>query len=288
MKPVRLSFFILLTGVLVFMFYQFTVPPVYFDTNKWDGIAQQEQYAADHDRIETDHQKLFDKKKEVVSLLMNAFESDDKASIAPLTNRLDLLQGDEQLIRDQAKDLIKKADPDAETRDTDRVFITFIMDHLPHGLIGLLLAVIFSAAMSSTSSEINALASTTVVDIYKRSVKPDGSDAHYLFMSKALTVFWGVLAIGFASVASLFENLIQLVNILGSLFYGTILGIFLVAFYFKKVKGNAVFIAAIIAETCVLLLFQYSDIQYLWFNVIGCGVVILMATILSALIPQKD
>lgn len=280
---IPMQFFILLVGVLVFMFYQFTMPPIFFDTNKWEGIAQQEQFVADHDQIETDHTILFEQKKEVVGSLMNAFENNDEASIAPLTNRLNQLQNDEQLIRDKAKALIVKADPDAETKDTDRVFITFIMNHLPHGLIGLLLAVIFSAAMSSTSSEINALASTTLVDIYKRSMKPDGSDAHYLFMSKALTVFWGVLAIGFASVASLFENLIQLVNILGSLFYGTILGIFLVAFYFKKVKGNAVFIAAIIAESAVLLLFKYSDIQYLWFNVIGCGIVILVALMLSLL-----
>lgn len=278
---IPMQFFILLVGVFVFMFYQFTAPPVFFDTNKWEAVAQQEQFKNDHNQIEIDHHKLFEQKREAVDQLMTAFDNNDEAAIAPLTEQVTKLQTEEQVIRDKAKELIAKADPEAETKDTDRVFITFVMDHLPHGLIGLLLAVIFSAAMSSTSSEINALASTSMVDIYKRSLAPDMSDGHYLNMSKALTVFWGVLAIGFASVASLFENLIQLVNILGSLFYGTILGIFLVAFYFKRVKGNAVFIAALIAEGLVLTLFKFTDIQYLWFNVIGCAVVIIIAYLLS-------
>ena len=182
--------------------------------------------------------------------------------------------------------LIKKVNPDAEQRDTDYVFITFIMDHLPHGLIGLLLAVIFSAAMSSTSSELNALASTTTIDIYKRSFAKKRSDKHYLDVSRLLTLLWGILAILFATFASKAETLIEYVNIVGSLFYGTILGIFLSAFYFKKIGGNAVFWAAIISESTVIFLFVFTDVAYLLFNIIGCVLVIFIGLMIQFL--QKE
>ncbi|HEY8401544.1 MAG TPA: sodium:solute symporter, partial [Cytophagaceae bacterium] len=175
-----------------------------------------------------------------------------------------------------------KAIPDAQVKDTDYVFLTFVMNYMPVGLVGLLLAVILCAAMSSTASELNALASTTTVDIYRRSINKEASDTHYLTASRWFTVLWGVLAIGFALSASLFENLIQLVNLIGSLFYGTILGIFIAAFYFNYIKSNAVFIAAVIAELVVLALYYTTEIGFLWYNVIGCVLVIIIGVIVQA------
>jgi len=186
-----------------------------------------------------------------------------------------------QQIRTDAKEIIKKANPSSDGNDTNYIFLSFVIGFLPVGLIGLVLAAILSASMSSTSAELNALASTTVIDIYKRMVKSDGNDKHYLNVSKIATIFWGLYAIAFALFANRLGTLIEAVNILGSLFYGTILGIFLIAFYIKKLSGTATFFAAIIAEIIVMLFFFVSDIPYLWFNFIGCILVILIAFILD-------
>ncbi len=283
---IPMQFFILLIGVLVFMFYQFYMPPVFFNQQVTEEVKSA-GYETEVIALESRQTELFDAKKEALNGLLQAFENNDQTKINLHTAEVQSLHAEQQTLQQEVKQVITRAAPDAETKDTDYVFITFIMNHLPHGLIGLLLAVIFSAAMSSTSSEINALASTTVVDVYKRSIHAEGSDKHYVTASKWLTVFWGLLAIAFASVASLFENLIQLVNILGSLFYGTILGVFLVAFYLKKIKGTAVFIAALLAEAAVIACFLYTDIQYLWFNVIGCGLVILFGLLLQSLLGNR-
>ena len=180
-------------------------------------------------------------------------------------------------LRSEYQALMKKENNKADTNDTNYIFLSFVINYLPIGLIGLVLAAIFSASMSSTSAELNALASTTVIDIYKRVFKKDASDHHYVFVSKISTVLWGVYAIGFALFANKLGSLIEAVNILGSIFYGTILGIFLVAFYFKKVKGTPTFIAALIAEITVMCCFFFTDIPFLWFNVIGCLLVIALA-----------
>lgn len=201
-------------------------------------------------------------------------------------------------VRDKVKELIIQNDPLAETRDTDYVFMRFVMDYLPRGVIGLLFAVIFSAAMSSTASELNALSSTTTIDIYRRSIKKEESSKHYMKSSRWFTVLWGVFAILFATYATLFENLIQAVNLLGSLFYGSILGIFMVAFFMKWVGGRAVFTAAIISEILILTLHYYNgktvgdfsiDIGFLWYNAIGCLLVMFIAAILNLFISKpKD
>src|SRR5690606_31622042 len=163
----------------------------------------------------------------------------------------------------------------------------FIIHHLPTGVIGLLLAVIFAAAVSSTSAELNALATTSIIDIYKRNIRPGRSPDHYLWASKGATLFWGLLAILFATFGTLFENLIQLVNIIGSIFYGTILGIFLVAFYVRFIRANAVFIAALIAESIVIFLYFTSDIGFLWYNVIGCVLVILLGSVIQGVMNMS-
>ncbi len=279
---IPMQFLILFIGVMVFVFYQFNQPPVFFNEatkSKLYNTAHEQDLIA----LEEQHSVIFEEKQIAIRALVDAMETEDQkqieiqqANIADAEKRAAAVKGD-------VISLIKRNDPDAETKDTDYVFITFVMNYLPKGVVGLLLAVIFSAAMSSTSSELNALSSTTTIDLYKRSVKKEGSDKHYLIASKLFTVLWGLLAILFATLASLVDNLIEAVNILGSVFYGTILGIFLVAFYFKYIKSRAVFIAAIIAELIVIYCYFYTSIGYLWFNVIGCLLVIGLGFILQKL-----
>lgn len=282
---IPMQFIILFIGVMVFVFYLFVQPPVYFNKTETNKLLDTE-YKSDYINLQNTHSRLFEIKKNQTYALVDAINRNDERAIEQLQQEIAQTDADSKKNKAEVYSLIKKVNPDAEQRDTDYVFITFIMDHLPHGLIGLLLAVIFSAAMSSTSSELNALASTTTIDIYKRSVAKNRSDKHYLNASKLLTLLWGILAILFATFASKAENLIQFVNIVGSLFYGTILGIFLSAFYIKKIEGNAVFWAAIIAESIVLSLFFFTDIAYLLYNIIGCVLVIFIGLMIQFL--QKE
>jgi SSS family solute:Na+ symporter len=197
------------------------------------------------------------------------------------------LQKREVVLRDSVKATIGKAIPNSKTQDRDYIFLNFVLTNLPHGIIGLLLAVMFSATMSSMAGELNALASTTCVDIYKRSMYARGSPEHYLIASRWFTVSWALLAMVFAMLASFAENLIQFVNIVGSLFYGTILGIFLTAFYVRRVQGTAVFWAALLAEGIVFYCYKYTDVAFLLYNIIGCGVVIVVSLMLQMVLPQE-
>ncbi|MDX5481873.1 MAG: sodium:solute symporter, partial [Hymenobacteraceae bacterium] len=283
---IPMQFLILFIGVMVFVFYQFNQPPVFFNEAAKSKVYATE-YADELRGLETRYTAIFEEKQEAVQGLVTALKADDETAISSAQGKVAALNSAGKEVREEVKGLITKAAPDAETRDTDYVFISFVMKYLPAGLVGLLLAVIFSAAMSSTASELNALASTTVVDIYKRNVKQEGSPKHYLNASKMFTVAWGLIAILFATYASLLDNLIQAVNIIGSIFYGTILGIFLVAFYFKRIKGHAVFLAALMAEAVVLYCFYFTEIAFLWFNVIGCACVILFGFILQGVIGEK-
>jgi len=209
-----------------------------------------------------------------------------------LINEIQQLNALELENRVEAKEIIKKADASAETNDKDYVFIHFILHNLPRGLIGLLLAVILSAAMSSTASELNALAGTTAMDLYKRNVKGEKTDAHYVKASKWFTLGWGIIAISIACVATLFDNLIQLVNIIGSIFYGNILGVFLLAFFIKYVKSNAVFIAALITQVIVISLYlldkyEHINLPYLWLNFVGCFIVMAIAILIQSITKRK-
>lgn len=279
---IPMQFIILFIGVMVFVFYQFVQPPVFFNKVEKEKLYES-PYADQLIKLEIAHNANFQEKTRQVQAMVQGIHADDEQAISRATENLTGIEEDRRAIRGEVKDLLKKANPRVETKDTDYVFITFIMQYMPVGMIGLLLAVIFCASMSSTSSELNALASTSLIDMYKRSVKPNASDAHYLTMSKWFTVLWGLLAIIFATLASQLDNLIQAVNILGSIFYGTILGIFVVAFYFKYIKANAVFWAAVIAESVVILTYSFTDIGFLWLNPIGCLLVILMGYILQGI-----
>lgn len=283
---IPMQFFILLTGVLVFVFYQFNASPVHFNQPAIEKIANSE-HSAVLQNIQKAHQDIHLKKKDTYMALLEAKGAGKKAQVENLAANIAQLEVEQEQVKAELNQLIDSEFPELEKNDRDYVFLSFILGHLPKGLVGLLLAVILSAAMSSTSAELNALASTTTVDIYKRSIFSKGSDTHYLKASKYFTLFWGLVAILFATFGTLFENLIQLVNIIGSIFYGTILGIFIVAFFLKKVRGNAVFPAALIAQATVFILFYSSDLGYLWYNVIGCSVVVLVSLVLNALPPTN-
>jgi len=274
---IPMQFFILFVGVMVFIFFQFERPPLHFNPANVD-VVQSEQ--ADGDRLEQINQKyatVFEEKREKLLYLIENREQSSPAEQE--TTRLEVmdLYKEEQNIRKEADELIMETNSEAETKDSDYVFITFVLNYLPIGLIGLLLAVIFSAAMSSTASELNALSTTTVIDLYKQYWKADGSDMHYLAASKIFTVFWGMVALLFATYASLFENLIEAVNIIGSIFYGSVLGVFVVAFFMKFIKGTAVFWGTVISQIIVILVYFFvADFAFLWLNALGC--LLVMAT----------
>ena len=290
---VPMQFFILLTGVMVFVFFQFNDVPLNFNPlNK--KIIEKSEYAAQYHVLEKQLKDLTEEKKEYNLLYMDHLNQNYDNPI--LRDKLVALSGKEKDLREQAKDLISKADSKAETNDKDYVFLYFILNYLPTGLIGLLLAVILSAAMSSSASGLTALASTTSIDIYRRNLKAKKSDKHYVNATKYFTLLWGIIAIGFACVCALFENLIQLVNIIGSIFYGTVLGIFLVGFYFKYVKANAMFIAACISQSIIFLIFYFAifsqpsgqeKLGYLWLNFIGAMMTLILSVTIQFISRQK-
>ncbi|MCB0456724.1 MAG: sodium:solute symporter [Flavobacteriaceae bacterium] len=274
---VPMQFFILLIGVMVFVFYQFNTSPLNFNPSSVKSVMASE-YAQEYQSLESQKAQLQkDIKRE--QLLYSRTEDVTKQQLH--LDNIVALNVSEKTLREEAKTLIKKANPNNETNDKDYVFIHFILTQLPRGLIGLLLAVILSAAMSSTASELNALGSTTAIDLYKRNA-PGQTERHYLSASRWFTLLWGVIAIGIACTANLFDNLIQLVNIIGSIFYGNILGVFLLAFFVKFVKSQATFFAAIITQVIIIVIWWMDIIPYLWLNVLGAVIVMLLALVLQA------
>jgi len=277
---VPMQFFILLVGVMVFVFYQFNASPLNFNPAA-TKIVQNSEYAEAYKVLENKHKEIEVLKSD--ANLKYGNNLNDKA----LVSEIQYINSLEIENREQAKELINKADATAETNDKDYVFIHFILNNLPRGLIGLLLAVILSAAMSSTASELNALAGTTAIDLYKRNIKGEKTDEHYVKASKWFTLAWGIIAISVASIANLFDNLIQLVNIIGSIFYGNVLGIFLLAFFIKYVKSNAVFVAALITQAIVIIGFKFDWMPYLWLNLFGCALVMGIAILIQSF-TKKD
>ena len=290
---VPMQFIILFIGVLVFVFYQYNTPPVFFNKVELEQLKKSE-YKMSVIELEDRFSTLHEEKKRAIDLMIS--NQSKKVNDEILDQKILDLEDEMMEVREDVKALVKSNNPTAEINDKDYIFMSYVMDYLPHGIIGLLFAVMFSAAMSSTASELNALASTTTVDLYKRSMVKNKTDYHYLKSSKYFTFLWGVLAIVFATTASLFENLIQAVNLLGSLFYGTILGIFIVAFYFKKIQANAVFYAAIFAEIIVIVIHYFNTLEnppvwlkmgYLWYNLVGCSLVVIFGFLLQSLVRQK-
>ena len=284
---VPMQFFILLVGVMVFVFYQFNESPINFNPTATEVVLNSE-YSQDYQTLQKQQNELFAEKQQAIFNYVKTENNVTAKTISEYNTKSDVL-------RSQAQKLIEKAGESknlkVESNDKDYVFIHFILNNLPKGLIGLLLAVILSAAMSSTASELNALASTTTIDLYKQRVGEKSED-DMVKASKGFTLLWGILAIGVACVANLAENLIQLVNIIGSIFYGNVLGIFLLAFFFKFIKANAVFIAALITQVLVIGLFflnqfEIINLPFLWLNFVGCLIVMVIALVIQSLMKNE-
>jgi Na+/proline symporter len=284
---IPMQFLILFTGAMVFVFFQFVTPPLFFNPVQ-ESYVKSGSYAEQYENLEKKYQDLNNEKQGYYREMLSSIDQENEIQIESNENKINELTQEENQLRNEAISLIKKANPGADGNDTNYIFLSFVINFLPIGLIGLVLAAIISASMSSTSAELNALASTTVIDIYKRLIKKDASESHYLKISKIATVLWGIYAIIFALFANSLGTLIEAVNILGSLVYGTILGIFLVAFYLKKIQGTPTFIAALLAEIVVLYCFIFTEIPFLWFNFIGCMLVIIIAWLLNLITRLKD
>jgi SSS family solute:Na+ symporter len=282
---IPMQFFILLLGVLIFVFYRFELPPVYFNQAAWEDQAGRgagpqlralgSEFAAAH----------AEERRQLVAWI-SARRAGDHPAEGAARDAASAAHDREAAARDRTVGIMSAADK-RTANDSDYVFITFILKYLPHGLIGLLVTAFFAAALSSKAAELNALGSTTTVDIYRHIVRGDAGDAHYVTASKLFTALWGLVAIGFALFAHLAENLIQAVNILGSIFYGVVLGLFLVAFFLRRIGGTAVFWAAIAAQALVFILYSTLSISYLWYNVIGCAACVALSALLEAAMGFK-
>ena len=288
-----MQFLVLFVGVMMFVFFQFNKSPIHFNLENLSHV-QTPQYQGQLNDLEAKRGAIFEAKKLEINNLIVASRADNRPDVeASKTKIKDYIQ-QENGVRTEVKTLIKTANPKSETKDTDYVFISFIIHNLPTGIVGLLLAVIFSAAMSSKSSEINALATTSVIDIYRRQMRPNETDAHYKLVSQILTAAWGALSLSFAVFVSFLENLIEAVNIIGSLFYGAMLGLFMVAFFMKRIGAKSVFAAAVISEIVVIAIFTLDRIgvfkfAYLWLNLVGCVLVMILAWIFHYLFfPNEE
>jgi Na+(H+)/acetate symporter ActP len=277
---IPMQVFILSLGVLLFVFYQFESPPVFFNQVAWSNRAAAGDRAA-FDELESRFATAHNEQRERLDAWIEARHRNDRS--AEEASRAAAL-ATQQRLAEIRKEAAQAASPDPKkvVTDADYVFITFVLGYLPHGLIGLLIAVFFSAALSSKAAELNALASTTTVDIYRHIIRSDGEDAHYLTASKFFTVMWGFISILFALFLGQAENLIQAVNIIGSIFYPIMLGLFLVGVFLKRVGGTAAFFGALIAQLMVISLYLGTNISYLWYNPIGCLGCMLFSALLQA------
>lgn len=284
---VPMQFLILLVGVLVFTFYQYNPAPVFFNTQETEKLKTS-AYAADYAVLEAQHKQIVKSRKAEVMQLNTALDSGNEAQTETLKAAILRTDNEAKAIKKQVVELIKKNNPSADTSDTNYVFLRFVLDYLPHGLIGLLIAVIFSASMGSIAAAYSSLASTTVVDVYKRYYRPEASETHYLNASKIAMISWGLFCIFISLFANRMGSMIEAVNILGSLFYGVILGIFIVAFYCKHIGAKATFYAAIVSEICVVAVWYFNLTAFLWFNVIGCLLVVGFAWVMEKLILYNN
>jgi SSS family solute:Na+ symporter len=284
---IPMQFLVLAVGVMVFVFYQFNAPPLHFNELNRKSLVGTPQEAV-FQQLERKADTLFQEKQNVLKNYAVASSMGNASDLQAYQQRLAQLDQAQTGLRKEAAAVIKQAHPDMDVNDKDYVFIRYILSQMPVGLIGIMLAMIFCASWSTTASELNALTATTVSDIYRRSFVKDRDDTHYMRISKWVTVMWGVFIVIFASFANLFENLIQAVNMVGSIFYGTILGIFFTAFFVKQVKGQAVFYAALITESIVVFLFFGVDRDaYLWYNPLACGLVMGLGLLLQYTLFRK-
>ncbi len=283
---IPMQFFILFLGAMVFVFYQYEAPPIFFNRVETEKVLSS-PVAEEFTEFQAEYQQAFRDKREKLTGMVSALRNEDARQIEQARQSLSEARERQEHIRQSAIALMQQNQPGMDPKDTNYIFLSFVTNYLPVGLVGLIIAAIIAASMSSTSGELNALASTTIVDIYRRLIKPIASDSHFLKVSKLSTVLWGVYAILFAEFASRLGSLIEAVNILGSLTYGPILGIFLVGFYAPRIGARATFIGAFLAEAVVLYCFNFTDIAFLWYNPIGCLGVVFFAALLQVLLPRQ-
>ncbi len=280
---IPMQFFILLLGALVFVFYQFERPPVFFNQTVWN---REVQHAADSKlpAIEQEFNAAHAEKQRLIQHWLDARHAGDATAEAAARAQALSAYDRSEAVRGRAKDALVAANPALDRKDSDYVFITFILHYLPHGLIGLLVAAFFAATMSSKAGELNALSSTTIVDLYRHVIRRDATDRHYVVASRCFTVFWGLVAIAFALFARMSENLIEAGNIVGSVFYGVPLALFLIAFFLRRIGGTAAFWAAVVTQALVITCYFTLSIGYLWYNFLGCAACVLLSLILQAVI----
>jgi Na+/proline symporter len=283
---IPMQFLILLIGVLVFSFYLFNKPPMFFNQYEVKQVKSS-AYSGDYNKLESRYQGALEERKKKADELLVAFDGKDKTQISGAGTALKQADSNVVAIRKDAIAVMKKNNSKANEDDTNYIFLTFVTHYLPMGLIGLLVAIIFLASMGSTASALNSLASTCVVDVYKRIINRDASEKNYLNASRLATVFWGLVCIATALYASKVGNLLEFVNKLGSYVYGTILGVFVVAFYLKSIRGSAVFIAAIVTELLICFLGYFDLVAYLWLNAIGCILVIVIAWVVNLISSEE-
>src|SRR5690606_19430507 len=279
---VPMQFAILLIGVLVFAYYQYNSPPIFFNKFELNRIENSE-YAPQVAALKATHRKIFEEKNQQINRLTTALDQDDQATIADVRSRLSEADQRAKGVREELVALMQQHDASADTNDNNYIFLSFVTENFPKGRIVLLIAIVFMASMGATASAINSLASTTVIDIYKRFVSKNGSESGYLSASRAFTLVWGIFCVIIALYASRLGNLLEAVNILGSLFYGTILGIFVVAFYVKRAGATAVLYAAVLTEVIVVSLWLSNAMAFLWLNLVGCVGVVLFALLIEGL-----
>lgn len=275
---VPMQFLILFIGAMVFVFHQFDRPPIYFnpvEAKRVEGSPLAGEFRA----LQQQYDVLGDAKQAEIEAFLEARRAGDAVAEEATAARVEEIDARAQELRGRAREIVREVNPRSDGNDVNYIFLSFVLRYLPIGVVGLVLAMVFAASMSSTASELNALASTSVVDVYRRFLRRRGSDRHFVRVSKAATVLWGVVAVLFAIYANKLGSLVEAVNILGSLFYGTILGIFLLAFYFKRVGGTAAFLGALVGEAAVVYFFTSTKISFLWYNVVGC-----VGTIAAALV----
>ena len=283
---IPMQFFILLLGVMLFVYYQFEQPPLFFNQAAWREAVRLDP-GDKLDSLQQQFQSASAQKKQFILQWLAARHAGNKTDEAATRIQALAAQDHVNAIRAQAETVMKQNDPGVKSNDADYVFVTFILNQLPHGLIGLLIAAFFAAALQSKSAELNALGATTTVDFYRHLLKREATDAHYVAASRWFTFFWGLVAIAFALFANLVENLIQAVNIVGSVFYGVFLAMFLVAFFLKHIGGTAIFWAALVAQILVFVLYFSLNISYLWYNLIGCAACVLLSLVIQLILPPN-
>ena len=281
---IPMQVFILCLGVLIFIFYRFEKPPLYFNQSVWNQ-ALAEDSSGRFKALDKSYTEAHLHETEQIKTWIKLRNLNDLPRVAHAKTEVLKAHETTQMIRKEATQALINTHIKGSSNDSDYVFVSFIISYLPHGLIGLLVAAFFAAALSSKAGELSALGTTTFIDLYKPLANKTPSDSYSLFLTKLFTVIWGIVAIAFALFASLTENLIQAVNIVGSIFYGVVLGLFLVAFFIRSIRGTAAFWAAIISQTIIFCLYYSLSISYLWYNLIGCGLCVILSLILEGILP---